>query len=373
MVRLLLAVATLTIFAAPLTPTRASNGALSAASGRARDYRASVIARAKVWEHTAIPSVDFKVGPSSEDAPALGETIDCTYVKKKLPGNTPKFACKPGEGHELKVKYGGDNGEVYGEVLGTRLLWALGFGADRMYSVRVVCHDCPERLLGMIRAPNDQVFDPAAIEHKMAGAPFRPDDGWTWDELDLVSEEAGGATRAELDALKLLAVFMQHTDTKREQQRLICRETSKHDETNDESHGKGPMPCAQPFMYINDLGVTFGRANRTNDNKTGSTNLALWSKTPVWKRGTSCVGNLPKSATGTLDDPVISEEGRKFLADLLTQLSDEQLRDLFESARLTLRVRDPRDPRSGLPTIDEWVDAFKQKRDEIVNRTCSTT
>ena len=45
---------------------------------------------------------------------------------------------------------------------------------------------------------------------------------------------------------------------------------------------------------------------------------------------TGCVGNLPKSFTGTLKDPVISEEGRAFLANLLRQLSDAQIRALFE-------------------------------------------
>jgi len=343
-------------------------------SGQKHDHRASVIARAQVWKATDIPSIDFKAGPQlDEHTPATGETIECTHVKKKMTGNTPKFACALADGHELKVKYGGDNGEVYAEVLGTRLLWALGFGADRMYSVRIVCHDCPKTLNGMTSGPDKQVFDPAAIEHKMSGAPFRPDEGWTWEELEWVSEEAGGAPRAQVDALKLLAVFMQHTDTKREQQRLICREESKHDAAEEQKELKGQMPCAQPFMYINDLGVTFGRANRGNGNKTGSTNLSEWARTSVWKDGAACVGNLPKSATGTLDDPVISEEGRRFLADLLVQLSDQQIRDLFESARVTLRVRDPHEPRSGLPTVDEWVDAFKQKRDQIVNRVCSST
>jgi len=343
-------------------------------SGQKHDYRASVIARAQVWKATDIPSIDFKAGPQlDQHTPATGESIECTHVKKKMTGNTPKFACAPAGGHELKVKYGGDNGEVYAEVLGTRLLWGLGFGADRMYSVRIVCHDCPKTLNGMTSGPDKQVFDPAAIEHKMAGAPFRPDEGWTWDELEMVSADAGGATRAQVDALKLLAVFMQHTDTKREQQRLICREESKHEAAEEQKDMKGPMPCAQPFMYINDLGVTFGRANRGNGNRTGSTNLSEWARTPVWKDGAACVGNLPKSATGTLDDPVISEDGRRFLADLLVQLSDQQIRDLFDSARVTLRVRDPHEPRSGLPTVDEWVDAFKQKRDQIVNRACSST
>jgi len=100
-------------------------------------------------------------------------------------------------------------------------------------------------------------------------------------------------------------------------------------------------------------------------------NLAAWSNTPVWQDASSCVGNLPKSFTGTLGEPVISEQGRRFLAGLLQQLSDAQIRDLFEAARVTLRVRDPGNARSGFPTSDEWMAAFKQKRAEIVNRRCA--
>jgi hypothetical protein len=96
-----------------------------------------------------------------------------------------------------------------------------------------------------------------------------------------------------------------------------------------------------------------------------------WSKTPVWKDADRCVGNLPKSATGTLEYPTIGEPGRAFLARLLMQLSDAQLHDLFEAARVTLRPRDPQSGRSGFPAVDEWVNAFKQKRTEITSRRCS--
>ena len=75
-----------------------------------------------------------------------GDAVSCTYVHDKLGGKTPKFACKTDENDQLKVKFGGDNGEVYAEMLASRLLWALGFGADHMYSVRVVCRDCPVSL-----------------------------------------------------------------------------------------------------------------------------------------------------------------------------------------------------------------------------------
>jgi len=101
-------------------------------------------------------------------------------------------------------------------------------------------------------------------------------------------------------------------------------------------------------------------------------NLTEWERTPIWKSdATPCVGNLPKSFTGTLDDPVIGEEGRRLLACLLTQLSDRQLRDLFEVARVTLRLRTPGDVDSGFGAVDEWVGVFKEKRREIVNRRCT--
>ena len=84
----------------------------------------------------------------------------------------------------------------------------------------------------------------------------------------------------------------------------------------------------------------------------------------IWKGKSGCTGNLPKSMTGSLEDPQISEAGRKFLADMLTQLSDQQIHDLFEVARFTRRDRGT--------TVDDWVAAFKQKRDEITTRTCSS-
>jgi hypothetical protein len=100
-------------------------------------------------------------------------------------------------------------------------------------------------------------------------------------------------------------------------------------------------------------------------------NYAAWAAVPVWKEGvTGCVGNLAKSFTGTLKDPVISEEGRAFLANLLTQLTDAQIRALFEVSRVTLRLRDPAKARSGFATIDEWTDLFKAKRAQIVERRC---
>ena len=63
--------------------------------------------------------------------------------------------------------------------------------------------------------------------------------------------------------------------------------------------------------------------------------------------------------------------GLETLAGLLQQLSDRQLRDLFDVAQVPQRLRAPGDDASGFSTVAEWVQAFKAKRNEIAERRCS--
>lgn len=320
-----------------------------------------MIARSRVWTPTDIGARDLKAGPPGPGAFAFRATVVCDYSDKKLSGMSPKFACVIGRDDEVKVKYGGNNGEVYGEVLATRLLWALGFAADRMYPVNVICRGCPAEFRGIERPNGESRFDPAAIERKLDGTEWG-DTGWSWEELDRVDGERGGAPGAHRDALKLMAVFLQHGDTKPQQQRVVCESTATWPRAS---------TCANPLLMISDVGLTFGRTTRANTNDASGVNLDAWKQTPVWKNDSGCVGNLPKSFTGTLDDPVISEAGRRFLAGLLVQLSDRQLQDLFAVARVRLRLRSPGRVDSGFATEAEWVDAFKVKRDQIVQRRCA--
>jgi hypothetical protein len=328
-----------------------------------QNERALLMARAQVWSPTNVAAMNLRLGPQGHGAFQPAEQVTCDYVDVRLGGHSPKFACRIREGDEVKVKYGVENGEVYGELLATRLLWALGFGADRMYQVDVICRGCPESLGGTALPDRQRRFFPALIERKMAGHEWKPDghEGWAWKELDVASID-GGAPQAQRDALKLLAVFLQHTDSKPEQQRILCLEPSPPDTARD---------CMHPFLMINDAGLTFGRANLRNRNSVGAVNLEGWRHMPVWKEDQGCVGNLPRSFSGTLDNPVISEAGRAFLAELLAQLTDDQLLDLFDAARVDLRLREPGKPASGHATVVEWVTAFKDKRQQVADRRCA--
>ena len=326
--------------------------------GAVPDQRADAIRHAKVWMPVNVKSMNLKAGPQGPLAFPPEATVTCTYFEADLgQGSTPKFHCMMPTGaigRELKVRYGKTNGEVYAQVAATRLLWALGFPADPMYPVKVACRGCsadPFNTRPPVDATAAVTFDPATIDEDFPGTTIENSSGqgWAWKELDHVDPQAGGATLAERDAFKLLAAFIQHSSNKSINQRIVC---------------VNPPSCSTTVMMIGDLGKTFGRANSGNDDAIGSVNFAAWSREPIWKGAVACVANLHWTWSGSLSDPMISEAGRKFLVDLLDQLTDGQLTDLFTVARFTERDHSA--------TVAQWVDAFKAKRAEITNRKCGS-
>jgi hypothetical protein len=333
-------------------------GRMSPEERREASSRRDDIARARVWTPVRTEALDLWSGPPGPQAFSPAALVVCDYVEKDMSGSTPKFSCRLPTGDVVKVKFGQDNGEVYAEVAATRLLWALGFGADRMYPVKVLCHGCPEDGVGAPVEATIRRYDIAVIERKLPGYEIDGPggEGWAWPELDTVDPERGGASRAHRDALKLLAAFIQHTDSKREQQRLLCLDPRK------------TARCRHPFMMINDLGKTFGRANAFNRDGVSSVNLKAWSDMSVWADTPGCRANIPKSLTGTLDNPSISEAGRAFLAARLSRLTDAQVRDMFAVARFPARDRAAGDAAGH--EVAEWVAAFKAKVRAVRERSC---
>jgi len=323
------------------------------------DVRLASLRHSQVWMPGDIASKNIRIGPQDGNGFQPEAVVKCDYVEEKQTG-TPKFDCAISPDDTIRVKYGDENGEIYSEVAASRLLWALGFGADRIYPVKVVCKGCPaDPMKTPKKAEGTREFAAAIVERKLAGDEIElgKDSGWAWVELNFVDQTSGGAPLAHRDALKLLAAMIQHTDNKPQQQRLACL---------DKVHGRKQQEdgsCSQPFMMVNDLGKTFGQATVTNADKKSAVNFEAWSSTPIWKDAKGCVAHLSKSFTGSLEHPKVSESGRQFLAELLSQLSDQQLRDLFEVSRFTKR-----DPKI---SVDDWVRAFKLKRDEIANARCT--
>jgi hypothetical protein len=351
--------------------------------------RMDYLRRARVWEPTDVSAKDLYDGPRGRMQYAVDQEVACDFVPNLLSGWTEKFLCRLEDGRIVKVKYveGNRFKEVYGEVLGTRLFWALGFYADKMLPVRVKCRNCPKQpwkyvserknkrrvdaqgILGPL-PPEAEVgtytFDPAAIEEPLDVQPIeeRKDQGWSWKSLAEVDESLGGATKAEVDALKLLSAFVQSADNAHEQNALAC--------PSDElvMGPSGRVICNRPILYVDDLGAVFGKGGLTT-RFDGRVDYEGWSKRPVWRNPKSCKARLASIGgifnPSTLSDPVIGEEGRALLARQLTQLSDAQISDLFRAARIERLDQTMSVGSSGRRkiTVQDWVDLFKKKRDEI--------
>ncbi len=350
--------------------------------------RMDYVRRARVWEPTDVAAKNLYDGPDGPLRFAVDTEVSCDFVPKKMSGWSEKFTCRLEDGTVVKVKYdeGGPYKEVFGEVLGTRLFWALGFYADRMLPVRMTCRGCPEHPFEYVDARKKSplnadgtmasfpdkarlgtyTFELAAIEEKLDSEKIETQDkqGWRWSLLDEVDETQGGATRAEIDALKLLNAFVQNADNKSKQNTLACPHVSLRVDDH------GVVTCERPVMYVDDLGSVFGRGGFTTGNG-GRVDYEAWKGRRVWRDSKSCRARLASVGgsfrSSTLKDPVIGEGGRLLLAEQLDKLSDVQIADLFRAARIERlhQVRDVGKPGEREVTIADWVALFKEKRSEI--------
>ena len=343
--------------------------------------RRAYLRRAHIFERADVAARDLAVGPRDPYGAAPDALVSCRFLepkKERVPsrGTTPKVFCELRHVHphvEVKVRYGRDNRELYGEVLGSRLLWALGVAVDRDYPVRVRCHDCPEdpwRPYREFPARDDsprrtRVLDDAVMQRLYPAAVIetRDDEGWSFAELDGIDEAAGGAPKAEVDALRLLAAFIAHGDDKPSNQRLVCR--------FDDIDAAGR--CTEPRLLVADLGATFGRgASRVFGliDRDARPSFAAWSTLPMWDDAGACRAHL--SARDSASSPTVSEAGRRFLAERLSALSDRQLRDLFTVARVERmgEVTRASDGNARPVTVDDWVTAFKRRRAALVEAHC---
>jgi hypothetical protein len=348
--------------------------------GIPKSLREYYIQKAKVWQQKEIASADILAGPQSNIAVPPEQEVTCSYVEGREEGYAPKFKCKLAGSEEIVfVKY--KSRETFAEIAASRLLWALGFYADENYPVKLKCMGCPATdpsQPSAEQARRERIFEDAIIERNFPGEIGEyPDQGWDWKELDEIQLE--GATKEEIDALKLLAVFMQHTDSKREQQRLGCYSKDIHQEDKSAT-------CKQPVLMIQDLGATFGKG-ASSVTSISSMTFNAWKNQSIWNAKKEaefeadhpdqpvCFGNLVSAEFAWREgfsDPEISEEGRKFLANLLNQLSDQQIHNLFRVARAdkTGEMIEDRGVKR-MVRIEDWVAVFKEKRRQINERRCS--
>lgn len=366
--------------------------------------RAAAIQAALIFTPRAVGEANILSGPEQDPQQFQfhpGDKVTCDFDQPgaQMGGKTPKFSCKitkvesvdgqPQTGtaqtgeEAVKVKYGATDNEIYAEVVSTRLMWALGYYADSWFPVKVDCNNCPADLNNGSGAKSLRSFDAATVVRKYAGHKMyesgNSDEGWSWKEFAMLNARP----LYEKDGLRLLAAFIQHSDNKPPQQRLVCDGVKV-----DQSTTPFTTTCKQAKMIVQDVGASFGGGGLFTGNDSAKMNLENWSGKKLWKKtGTPgmkeddcpvCQAQLSKSLTAKdgLGDPQISEEGRRFLAGLMCQLTDEQILDLFKVARVAAMPKYHNSDGSFKQGLDEatiekqWIEAFKAKREDLASGRC---
>jgi hypothetical protein len=325
------------------------------------DLRNLALRQAKVWNPKDMSEIDLAANPPDATGMLSQPIVRCRYLDGPARGTTAKFDCVLPDGEMLKVKYG-NTGEIQAEIAASRLLTALGFGADQMFMLpRLRCYGCVrtpfytmkvldylherERLIRSVPEDSYTDFEWVGVERRLDGAEIEAGDpdGWAWYELDTV-DSTRGANRAERDALRLFAMLLAHWDNKAPNQRLMCLSPS----------APAAEACSQPFAYIHDLGATFG-PNKVD--------LDRWSKAPIWSNRERCTVSMRQFpyGGGTFPDTQISEAGRRLITQQLASLTERQLTALFTAAHFP----EFHGGRGAAADPKRWAAVFREKVRQI--------
>jgi hypothetical protein len=369
--------------------------------------RVAYLARATIWQDPGTLSpTDVLKGPCGAlpytfEQANRDEGIGCTFTQagKALSGNSPKFICRTADGRDLRLKYWDPqsrtgNREVFATVAASRTMWAAGFEAVPTLPITVRCDGCPENPMEGTGARRTRRYV-AILQPRWPTPILTSDDvdqGWSWRELDnairsLPPGPERSRQRTYFDALTLLGVFMQHGDRKSEQQRVYCAgavdttagvvRTANGDAPTMLFERPDVSTCPTSAVTIVDVGATFGGAGRESRPATAKMNLEAWQRRPVFRDGgdDECHGDLTVSLKAGRDgepDPIISEEGRRFLIDQLHRLTPDHVRAIFTAARVDQIGESQRTNRSipGVSAVDAWVAVFQDKVRQIESRRC---
>lgn len=343
--------------------------------------RALAEQKARVWQ-APDPGYDPVLGYNPAQGPRRGAPeVDANGVAKpfkcmanrdpsKGAGTTPKFHCsvagvteEDGDLLRYKVKphFKGQsrdkrNGEVYGEFLSSRFSKAVGFFADDEWVADVTCPDCEKSLTSSFQGAPWQPFQPAAGIELNIGKGL--DVGCNnKDGASIESALAGllraGAPRAEIDAFKIWLAFIDHGDTKTDNQKFACLKWTKNADNT--------LTCdeGQAIYYVSDMGSTWGYS-RSSENKA---RLDVWKgKDPLRVGGGRCT-----TTAKSVGDATVSEAGRKLLADQLQRLLDAE-----RSSQLITRVfRASRNHERDQPA-EAWAAEFVRKARTIIDARCGS-
>jgi hypothetical protein len=246
-----------------------------------------------LWrEPVDISSRDLYLGPGGEAMKPDLSSI--TFLRDETKSFSTKYRVRDGSGNEWVVKIGV---EAKSETAASHLVWAAGYFTDITY------------LVPHVEIKGKGTFDDVRFEARPKGTK-RLDDHWDWSENPFV-----GTT--ELQGLKVLMALINNWDIQNHNNNVLL--------VHDESTGKSEL------RYIDsDLGATFGKTGRFIGHTRNRPDE--YAETKFIKGVDKGFVRFAYSGKNQhlLKDITVSQA--KWLGNILSQLSDQQIRDAFRAA-----------------------------------------
>lgn len=278
---------------------------------------------AVLWtKPTDIASRDLFYGPGGKAHQPPAKFI---FLKEDLHGTNPKFDVRDENGVKWRVKLGP---EARPETAASRLLWAVGYSANEDYFLT----DLHVKQMQMLKRGRRLIGSNGSI-HNVRLKRFVKNDKkvgtWSWKQNPF------RGTR-EFNGLRVMMALLNDWDLK-------DMNNSIYEENNDGGNDR-------VFRYlVSDLGATFGKAGLDFPIRDSKGNLNAYSHSKfIRKIGPQYVDfNVPSRATLLcLVDPKefelrlrlrwigrhIPRDDARWVGNLLSQLSPDQIRDAFRAA-----------------------------------------
>lgn len=246
-----------------------------------------------MWEPVNISQRDLYLGPGGRAMQPNLRRV--TFIRKEKGGNNLKYRIKDASGRTWVAKIAD---ESQPETAAVRLLWGIGYHTEIVY------------LAPTLKIPGKGTFKNVRLEARPSSVDRQ--DRWSWTDNPFVGTN-------ELQGLKMMMALINNWDLKDGNNIIIQTGQERRYVVSDLGSAFGKLaPLNQPILN------RFGRSVNRPDHFAES----------EFVKGIEEDGDIDFAYKGKakgLFDNITPEQGR-WLANLLNQLSDKQLRDAFRAA-----------------------------------------
>lgn len=275
---------------------------------------------AQLWRQPDIPSENLFYGAGGAEHQPRGPFV---FEKEDLEGTNPKFDVRDADGVKWKMKLGA---EARPEPVAARFVWAVGYHTDEDYFLEEAqVTGLPEHLhRGGDKIERGGIMRAVRLKRQQNEKKVG---GWNWRDNRFVG------TR-ELDGLRVMMAMIDNWDLK--------------DVNNAVRDLKGPGGAVEREFLVSDLGASFGTTGRKISHEASKGNLDAYKKAKfiIEARPDSVDFAVPSRPEALLvfDAPEyvsrvnmewigkqIPIQNVRWIAGLLSQLTDQQIRDAFRA------------------------------------------